>query len=59
MASAGGGAQRFVPMVTVLERGDATDAGYWTGLPTRNLMSERQKCAPRCKLSKEHLVGMC
>jgi hypothetical protein len=31
---------RFVPMVMV-ERGDATGAWYWKGLPTRTLEFER------------------
>jgi endonuclease III len=43
----------------VVERGDATGAWYWKGLPTRTLAFVRQKCAPRHKSSKECLMDMC
>jgi hypothetical protein len=43
----------------VVERGDATDAGCWKGIPRRTLMFERQKCAPRHKSSDECLRDIC
>jgi hypothetical protein len=46
-------------MVMVMERGDASGAWYWKGLPTRTLMFERQKSAPGHKSAKECLTVMC
>jgi hypothetical protein len=42
-----------------VERGDATGVWYWKGLPTRTLVSEKQKCGPRHKSSKERLTVIC
>jgi hypothetical protein len=42
-----------------VERGDATGAWYWKGLPTKTLVFERQKCAPGHKLLKDHIMVMC
>jgi hypothetical protein len=55
----GGGVERFAPVLMVMERGDATGAWYWKGLPTTTLAFERQKSAPRHKSSKEHVTVMC
>jgi hypothetical protein len=59
MISISDGVGRFVPMVTVVEREDATGVWYWKRLPTRILALERQKYVPRHKLSKECLTVMC
>jgi hypothetical protein len=40
--SIGGGVRRFVPMIMVVERGDATGAWHWKGLPTRTTVFERR-----------------
>jgi hypothetical protein len=58
MVSIDYGVERFLPMVMVVERGDVA-CWYWKGLPTRTVVFERQKCAPRHKSSKEHLTVMC
>jgi hypothetical protein len=46
-------------MVMVVEKGDATGAWYWKGLPIRTLTFEKQKCAPGHKSSKECLTVIC
>jgi hypothetical protein len=59
MVSVSGGVGRFVPLVMGVERGDATGAWYWKGLPTGTLVFERQKCASGHKLPKECLTVIC
>jgi hypothetical protein len=59
MVDISGGVGRFVPVVMVVERGDATGAWYWKGSPTRTLVFERQNCIPGHKSSKEWLTVMC
>jgi hypothetical protein len=48
-----GGVRRFVSVIMVAERGDATGAWYWKGLPIGTLKSERQKCGRRHELPEE------
>jgi hypothetical protein len=59
MVSISGGVRRFVPMVIVVERGDATSVWHWKGLPTRTPVFEKQKCGPGHKSSREHIMVMC
>jgi hypothetical protein len=54
-----GGMGRFVPNVMVVEREDATGAWYWKGLPTRNLVFERQMCAPSINHLNNALQSCC
>jgi hypothetical protein len=59
MVNVSGGVGRLVPVVRVLERGDATGVWYWKGFPTKTLAFERHKCVPGHKTSKECLMVMC
>jgi hypothetical protein len=59
MVSISGGVGKFVAVVTVVERGDATVAWYWKGLPARTSVFKKQKFAPEHKLSAECFTVMC
>jgi hypothetical protein len=59
MVSITAGMGRFVPMVIVEEKGDATGVWYWKGLPTRTLVFKRQTYSPRYKSCKENTFWSC
>jgi hypothetical protein len=46
---------RFVPVVMVVERGDATGAWYWRSLPTKTLVFERRSVLQGINILKNTL----